>query len=78
MDDDVSDLLPDLGASRFAGRDDLAAALLVLRGEAGNLRGFSAAFGPFERDEFSSDSVLQRHGWTMGFYFQFARKVSRW
>jgi hypothetical protein len=56
MDDDVADLLPDLGSARLAHGDHVALQLLEALGEARDLRGLPAALGALERDEFAGVS----------------------
>jgi len=51
VDDDIADLLADLGAAGLAGGNDRAADLLQVLGEVGDLRGLAAAFGALEGDE---------------------------
>ena len=77
VDDDVADLLADLGAAGLAGGDDVLAGLLQMGREQGNLGGFAAAFGAFEGDEFAGGLLMEGHTKSLRGYFQLARKVSR-
>ena len=61
VDDNVADLFADLGAARLTGGDNLAADFLQVLGEAGELGGFAAAFGPLEGDEFAGRLGLGGH-----------------
>src|SRR6185369_8511647 len=57
MDDDVADLLADLGAARLAGGDNLPAGLLQVTGQAGDLGGLAAAFGTLEGDQLAGGGL---------------------
>jgi len=59
VDDDIADLFADLRPARFAGGDDLAAHLLEVFGQPGNLGDFPLPFGTFEGDELAGDLDLR-------------------
>jgi hypothetical protein len=66
VNEDVSNLLSDLGPARLARRHNLSIRLLDVGGEARDLGGFASSFGTFERDELAGRLLFQRHGHDRG------------
>jgi hypothetical protein len=62
MDDDVADLLADLGAAGFAYGYDVVTDVGEPRREVGDLGGFATSFGTFEGDQYTGGFFFQRQG----------------